>query len=49
MDIGNTSNRLDIRMEHCVDGNIQIAHHVRNRFGIFVWTFPNSGMWNIMI
>jgi hypothetical protein len=44
MDIGITSNRLDIRMEHCVDGNIQTAHRDRNRFGIFVWTYLNIGM-----
>lgn len=44
MDIGTTSNQLDIRMEHCVAGNIQIAHRDRNRYGIYVWTFPNSGM-----
>jgi len=44
MDIGTTSSQLDIPMEHFVDGNIQIAHRVRNHYTIFVWTFPNSGM-----
>jgi len=49
MAIGNIFKWLDIRMVRYAVGNIQMGHRAQNHFGFFVWTFPNSGMWIIMI